>query len=139
VPVALAERSESRISRRCARRKCADYERTDSHPSFSTYWPSWKRRSGRLSRTKPPGPAPSAKAAGSVPLLRNRLCVNEVAQAEFMMVFDAQLYEPHAARWWADFARMNRSAFEKQAADLIRPHGALAGLRAVASTSAGTS
>jgi hypothetical protein len=77
-----------------------------------------------------------SQAAGSVPLLRNRPCENEVAQAEFMMVFDAQLYEPHAARWWADFARMNRSAFEKQAANLIRPHGALAALRAVASTSA---
>jgi hypothetical protein len=37
--------------------------------------------------------------------------------------------EPHAMRWWAEFARMDRTEFEKQAADLVRPQGALAVLR----------
>jgi hypothetical protein len=32
-------------------------------------------------------------------------------------------------RWWAEFARMDRTEFEKQAADLVRPQGALAVLR----------
>lgn len=73
-----------------------------------------------------------SEAAGVVPLLRDRLCENEVAQTQFMLVFDGQLYEPHAIRWWAEFARMERTEFEKQAADLVRP---LAALRAVAETS----
>jgi hypothetical protein len=33
------------------------------------------------------------------------------------------------------FARMDRAEFEKQAADLVRPHGVLAMLRAVAAAS----
>jgi hypothetical protein len=72
-----------------------------------------------------------SEAAGVVPLLRDRLRENEVAQAQFMLVFDMQLNEPHATRWWAEFAGRDRAAFEEQAADLVRPHGALAALRAV--------
>jgi hypothetical protein len=73
-----------------------------------------------------------AEATGAVPLLRDRLQEDEVKQVQFMLVFDDQLFEPHATRWWAEFARMDRAAFEKQAADLIRPRGMLAVLRAVA-------
>jgi hypothetical protein len=43
-----------------------------------------------------------------------------------MLVFDEYLYGPHAAQWWAKFARMDRPSFEKQAAGLIRPQGILA-------------
>jgi hypothetical protein len=73
-----------------------------------------------------------AEAAGAVPLLRDRLQEDEVKQTQFMLVFDDQLFEPHATRWWWEFARMDRAAFEKQAADLVRQHGMLAALRAVA-------
>jgi hypothetical protein len=79
-----------------------------------------------------------AEAAGVVPLLRDRLCENEVAQGQFMVLFDAQLYEPHAMQWWADLARMDRAEFEKLAANLVRPQGTLVMLRAVAAASAGT-
>jgi hypothetical protein len=75
------------------------------------------------------------EAAGIIPLMRDRLRENEAAQAQFMLVFDDQLFEPHATRWWAEFAKMDRAGSEKQAADLVRPHGALAALRAVAETS----
>jgi hypothetical protein len=80
-----------------------------------------------------------SEAAGAVPLLRDRLREDETKQAQFMLVFDAQLSEAHAAQWWAEFARMDRAAFEKQAADLVRPHGVLAALRTVAAASPGTS
>jgi hypothetical protein len=76
-----------------------------------------------------------SEAAGVVPLLRERLRENEVVQAQFVLVFDVQLLEPYATPWWAEFARMDRTEFEKQAADLVRPQGALAALRAVAAAS----
>jgi hypothetical protein len=66
------------------------------------------------------------------------LCENEVVQGQFMFLFDAQLYEPHATQWWPDFARMDRAEFENLAADLVRPQGTLAMLRAVAAASVGT-
>lgn len=72
------------------------------------------------------------EAAGVVPLLRDRLRENEVVQAQFMRVFDAQLYEPHAGPWWTEFARADRAEFEKRAADLVGPQGAIAVLRTVA-------
>jgi len=73
-----------------------------------------------------------AEAAGAVPLLRDRLQEDDEKQAQFMLVFDGQFDEPHATPWWAEFARMDRAAFEQQADALIRPHGMLAVLRAVA-------
>ncbi len=50
-----------------------------------------------------------AEAAGVVPLLRDRLRENEVAKAQFMLVFDEYLYGPRATQWWVDFARMDRA------------------------------
>jgi hypothetical protein len=70
-----------------------------------------------------------SEALGVVPLLRDRLRENEVAQGQFLLIFDVQLNEPHATRWWAEFACMD------QAADLVRPRGTLAALRAVAAES----
>jgi hypothetical protein len=74
------------------------------------------------------------EAAGVIPLLRDRLRENEVVQGQFMLV-DVQLYEPHAARLWAEFACMDRAAFEEQAADLVGPRGVLTVLRRIATVS----
>jgi hypothetical protein len=79
-----------------------------------------------------------SEATGVVPLLRDGLCENEVAQGQFMLLFDGQLYEPHATQWWTEFVRMDRAEFEKQAADLVKPHGVLAMQRAVAAAGAET-
>jgi hypothetical protein len=76
-----------------------------------------------------------SEAAGAIPLLRDRLRENDVVQGQFMLVFDVQLFEPYATPWWAEFGRMDRREFEKQAADLVRPQGVLAALRAVAAAS----
>jgi hypothetical protein len=72
------------------------------------------------------------EAAGAVPLLRDRLQEDEAKQAQFRLVFDEQFDEPYATPWWAEFARIDRAAFEQQADALIRPRGMLAALRAVA-------
>jgi hypothetical protein len=72
-----------------------------------------------------------SEAAGVLPLLRDRLREDETKKAQFMLVFDEYLYGPHAAPWWAEFARMDRAAFEKQAASLVGPHGIFAVLRAI--------
>jgi hypothetical protein len=84
-------------------------------------------------------PAAIGEATGVVPLLRDRLREHEVVQTQFMLVFDAQVHEPHATRWWTDFACKDRAEFERQAADLIRPQGTLAVLRQVAAANAGAS
>ncbi len=70
-----------------------------------------------------------SEAAGALPLLRDRLRENETAQAQFMLVFDEYLYGPPATRWWTEFARMDRPAFEKEADTMV---GLLAVLRQVA-------
>jgi hypothetical protein len=68
--------------------------------------------------------------------LRGRLRENEDALARLMLVFDVQLFEPYATPWWAEFARMDRTEFEKQAQHLIGPQGILAVLRAIADDAA---
>jgi hypothetical protein len=72
-------------------------------------------------------------------LLRDRLTENEAVQAQFMLVFDEQMFDADAAKWWTETARMDRPEFEERAADLVGPGGKLAVLRQVAAASAGTS
>jgi hypothetical protein len=71
------------------------------------------------------------EAAGVIPLLRDRLREDETKQAQFMLVFDNQMYDADAARWWTDLGLMERPAFETRAAGLVGPHGILAVLRTV--------
>jgi hypothetical protein len=73
-----------------------------------------------------------------VPLIRDRLRENDVAKTGFMLVFDEQMFDADAAKWWTEFALMDRAEFEKRAADLVRPQGVLAMLRQVAAAGAGT-
>ena len=54
-----------------------------------------------------------------------------------MLVFDAQMFDADAAKWWAELAQMDRAEFDKRAADLVRPQGRLAALRQVAAAGAG--
>jgi tetratricopeptide (TPR) repeat protein len=60
-----------------------------------------------------------SEAAGTLPLLRDRLRENEVVQATFILVFSDYLYSPHAADWWTVFSRMDRPAFQKEAEALV--------------------
>jgi hypothetical protein len=84
-------------------------------------------------------PAAISEAAGAVPLLRDRLRENAVTQAQFMLVFDAQMFDAGAPKWWSDLAKIDRDEFEKLAVDLVGPKGRLAALRKVAAASAGNS
>jgi hypothetical protein len=54
-------------------------------------------------------------------------CKNEVVQAQFMLVFDAQMFDADAPKWWSDLAQMDRAEFEERAADLVGRHGGAAG------------
>jgi len=69
-----------------------------------------------------------SEAAGVLPLLRDRMRDNEAIQATFILVLSDYLYG-HAADWWPVFARMDRSAFEKEAETIV---GLLAVLRLAA-------
>ncbi|WLB25262.1 hypothetical protein QIH85_25720 [Bradyrhizobium japonicum] len=71
------------------------------------------------------------ESAGAVPLLRDRLCENELAQTQFMLVFDTELYEPHATERWRDLARMPRADFEAEVEAFLKPGGTFAALRAI--------
>jgi hypothetical protein len=75
------------------------------------------------------------EAAGVAPLLHGRLCENEAAQAQAMLLLDKQMYDADAAKWWADLAGVDRAEFEEQALDLL---ALLAVLRQVAAAGAGT-
>ena len=39
------------------------------------------------------------EAAGTVPLMRDRLRENDTAKAGFMLVFDEQMFDADAAKW----------------------------------------
>jgi hypothetical protein len=84
-------------------------------------------------------PRAISETAGTVPVLRGRLREHEAAQAQFMLVFDEQMFDVDAAKWWSDLAQIGRAEFEKLAADLIAPVGKLPALRKVAAASAMTS
>ena len=71
-------------------------------------------------------------------MIRDCLRENDVAETGFMLVFDEQMFDADAAKWWSDLAQMGRAEFETRAADLVRPQGMLAMLRQVAAADAGT-
>lgn len=81
---------------------------------------------------EPSRPAAIAEAGGAIAPLRDRLSENEPVQAQFMLVFDTQMYDSHPALWWLDLAAMDRTEFEKVAVDLVGAQGALSALRKVA-------
>lgn len=71
------------------------------------------------------------EAAGAVPVLRDRLRENELVQAKFMLIFDNELYEPHATGRWHDLARMPRADFEAEVGSFLKPGGTFAALRSI--------
>ncbi|UFW48210.1 MULTISPECIES: hypothetical protein [Bradyrhizobium] len=71
------------------------------------------------------------EAAGTVAPLRDRLRENELVQTQFMLVFDNELYEPHATGRWRDLARMPRADFEAEVEAFLKTGGTFAALRAV--------
>ena len=44
--------------------------------------------------------------------MRDPLRENKIVQAEFMVVFDTYLYEPHASEHWRKLAQTPRADFE---------------------------
>lgn len=77
------------------------------------------------------------EAAGAVAPLRDRLRENELVQAQFMLVFDNELYEPYATGRWRDLARMPRTDFETEAEAFLKPGGTFAALRAIVGAAQG--
>jgi hypothetical protein len=71
------------------------------------------------------------EATGALPVLRDRLSENELAQANFMLVLGNIIGERWAPDWWDGFAKMERREFEEAARDLVGPRGRLAILRTV--------
>jgi hypothetical protein len=71
------------------------------------------------------------EAAGVLPLLRERLRENEVVQANFILLLEVMFEERYAAEWWDGFAKMDRTAFEETARDLVGPKGRVAILRTI--------
>lgn len=71
------------------------------------------------------------EAAGAVAPLRDRLRENELVQAQFMLVFDNELYEPHATGRWRGLARMPRADFEAEVEAFFKPDGVFAALRGI--------
>ncbi|WP_342738431.1 hypothetical protein [Bradyrhizobium sp. B117] len=77
-------------------------------------------------------PAAIGEAAGTVPVLRDRLRENDVVTTQFVLVLGNVIEQRWAAEWWDGFAKMDRAEFEVAAPDLVGPRGRLAVLRKVA-------
>jgi hypothetical protein len=74
-------------------------------------------------------PAAIGEAAGAIPVLRDRLRENEVANAHSIWALGNMIEERWASEWWEDFSKVDRQEFERTAGDLIGPQGRLAILR----------
>jgi hypothetical protein len=84
-------------------------------------------------------PAAIGEAAGAVPVLRDRLREDEVANAQFILALGNMIEERWASEWWDDFARTDRGEFERIARDLVGPEGRPAILRRIVATGPGPS
>jgi len=78
------------------------------------------------------------EAAGAAPLLRDRLREDDFMKANFMLLFEIQVYGAEVA-WWRDLASMDRAEFEKETAGLVGPEGILSLLRTVVAEDPGIS
>jgi hypothetical protein len=80
-----------------------------------------------------------SEAAGPVPVLRDRLRENDVANAQSILALGNMIEERWASEWWDDFAKTDRGEFERIARDLVGPEGRLAILRGIVATGPGSS
>src|SRR6476660_8342141 len=71
------------------------------------------------------------EAAGAVPLLRDRLRENDFMKTNFMLLFEKQVCDAEAAKWWKDLVGLDSADFEKETAGLVGPEGILTLLRTV--------
>jgi hypothetical protein len=78
------------------------------------------------------------EAAGAAPLLRDRLREDDFMKANFMLLFEHQVYDTEAA-WWKYRTTVDRAEFEKETANLVGPEGILALLRTVVADGPGIS
>jgi hypothetical protein len=78
------------------------------------------------------------EAAGAAPLLRDRLREDDFMKANFMLLFEHQVYDTEAA-WWKYLATVERAEFEKETAGLVGPEGILTLLRTVVADGPGIS
>ncbi|MCC8950419.1 hypothetical protein H8A97_36450 [Bradyrhizobium sp. Arg62] len=72
-----------------------------------------------------------SEAAGAMPLLRDRLRENDVANAQCILALGNMIEQRWATEWWEDFAKMDRAEFEKIARDLVGAEGRLTVLRKI--------
>jgi len=70
------------------------------------------------------------EAAGVVPLLRDRLREDDFMKANFMLLFEIQVFGAETV-WWKNLLSMDRAEFEKETAGLVGPEGILTLLRTV--------
>jgi hypothetical protein len=66
-----------------------------------------------------------SEAAGAIPLLRERLRQNELANAQSILALGNAIEERWVSEWWDGFAKMERDEFERTASDLVVPEGRL--------------
>jgi hypothetical protein len=78
------------------------------------------------------------EAAGAAPLLRDRLREDDFMKANFMLLFEHQVYDTKAS-WWKYLATVDRAEFEKETAGLVGPEGILTLLRTVVAEGPGIS
>jgi hypothetical protein len=90
---------------------------------------SIEEKIGEAMENEPFRIAAVGEAAGAIPVLRDRLCENEVVGTHFILAPGNMIEARWASEWWEDFAKMERAEFERTAGDLIGPEGRLAILR----------
>ena len=70
------------------------------------------------------------EAAGAIPVVRDRLRENDLANTQCILALDNMIEQRWASEWWEDFSKMaGRNSKDRR--DLVGPQGRFAILRAI--------
>jgi hypothetical protein len=80
---------------------------------------------------KPSRIAAIGEAAGAIPVLRDRLRENDVANTQCILALGNMIEERWASEWRDDFTKVERGEFERIGRDLVGPEGRFAILHTI--------
>lgn len=86
---------------------------------------------GEAMENEPSRVAAIGEAAGAIPVVRDRLRENDLANTQCILALGNMIEQRWASEWREDFSKMDREEFERTAGDLVGPQGRVAILRTI--------
>jgi hypothetical protein len=74
-----------------------------------------KEKIGEAMENEPSRVAAIGEAAGAIPVVRDRLRENDLANTQCILALCNMIEQRWASEWWKDFSKMEREEFERTA------------------------